>query len=121
MVFLKKFLIPDYTGLSVQKRCFFYFFEPDGLLKTFSTSKLRLKNEKMIIIIVSIIDSSKSALTIFLKLMFTIDIRKSVTGQDFSKKMIFIRTMGENPHFLMFFAHISNDFSETLHDFYNRY
>ena len=56
----------------------------------------------MIIIIVSIIDSSKSALTIFLKLMFTIDIRKSVTGQDFSKKMIFIRTMGENPHFLMF-------------------
>ena len=69
---------------------------------------------------------SKTFLTIFLKLcmMFTIDCRRKRTGLDFIEKNLFSQEIsGKNPIFDVF-SHTStmtNDFSETLHDIYNRY
>ena len=65
------------------------------------------------------------ALTIFLKLfmMFIIDIRKKATGQDFSKKSFLQELLGKKPIVYVLCPYPKkgyNDFSETLHDLYNR-
>ena len=57
-------------------------------------------------------------------MMFTIDIGKKVTGPYFLKKKFYKKFWGKTPLSFVFCPYLkngSNDFSETLHDIYNRY